>query len=915
MHSPHVLPAPSGSTHDLLLRQQQPPPQLAGGGMYRPMLASSGPLPTQQQQQQQQQPHHSVPVPAQLAPPGALVPQGPGMARLNSLLDAIRGEFENVGQDLVGGYKHDRDELEQRLSGQITELTALQQNLYDLERGYQKIKQTYEEEIHRLRRDLDARGNAALPPDARPAPRPAPGFPEGPPPILGNPKGLAAGGAFSAFMGSSGGHGPGLNGSAGAVGDSRILHQVTDGQGNKRMRTEDGPQTLGNRDMMGPPNPYMPRGDPMGREQPPSSYQPPPPLDRDPAKKHRKNINASEDPYNRQSGKDQLQSAPAYNGPNNPYGNVPNSQGGLGMGGLALPPMQMHGPPRSGTPTHGPPQQQQQQGPPPPQQPQPPPPSSQQAIHMHQFMQHAYPHHEITGICDLDQDTAPPGFVKEGADWVVVYNQQSPSLQKSRVSVDLVHSLEHGSVVCCVKFSPDGKLLATGCNKNAHVYDAFSGVKISTLMDESAPTDIDLYIRSVCFSPDNQLLATGAEDRVIRVWNIARRQIVFSLMGHDQDIYSLDWSRDGRVIVSGSGDRTVRVWDAENGKLSKMMKNDDSSMNSSPINGSALKDSGVTSVAVSPTDGRCVATGSLDEMVRVWDIRTGQLLERFEGHKNSVYSVAFSPDGQSIVSGSLDKTLKIWDLSPATLAYVNQPHTGEELRFETIVSSVPRHTFVGHQDYVLSVAFAGRGSSIGRVDEHGSPVNWPATEALAEVEWLVSGSKDRSVTFWDGRAIMGGGGAGGAGAANGGSGGSAAAKPSASSSSASGGTASSSSAVSQFMLHGHKNSVISVALGSAGGMFATGSGDCKARIWRVSAVPMPLLPPMNAAPPPSSHQQQQGPPLSATQQQQQQQQHQHHQHTVLPSMRTERREEDRGERERERGGEKGEPNNSNNMDM
>jgi glucose repression regulatory protein TUP1 len=42
--------------------------------------------------------------------------------------------------------------------------------------------------------------------------------------------------------------------------------------------------------------------------------------------------------------------------------------------------------------------------------------------------------------------------------------------------------------------------------------------------------------------------------------------------------------------------------------------------------------------------------GSLDKMVRVWDIRTGQLLERFEGHKDSVYSVAFSPDGRSIVS-------------------------------------------------------------------------------------------------------------------------------------------------------------------------------------------------------------------------------------------------------------------------
>lgn len=59
--------------------------------------------------------------------------------------------------------------------------------------------------------------------------------------------------------------------------------------------------------------------------------------------------------------------------------------------------------------------------------------------------------------------------------------------------------------------------------------------------------------------------------------------------------------------------------------------------------------------------------GSLDRIVRVWDAQTGYFLDRFEGHKDSVYSVAFSPDGKSLVSGSLDKTLKIWDLGRSGL--------------------------------------------------------------------------------------------------------------------------------------------------------------------------------------------------------------------------------------------------------
>lgn len=46
----------------------------------------------------------------------------------------------------------------------------------------------------------------------------------------------------------------------------------------------------------------------------------------------------------------------------------------------------------------------------------------------------------------------------------------------------------------------------------------------SVLEDETAPKDRDLYIRSVRFSPDGKLLATGAEDSKIRV-----RTLLFSL--------------------------------------------------------------------------------------------------------------------------------------------------------------------------------------------------------------------------------------------------------------------------------------------------------------------------------------------------------------------------------------------------
>lgn len=164
-------------------------------------------------------------------------------------------------------------------------------------------------------------------------------------------------------------------------------------------------------------------------------------------------------------------------------------------------------------------------------------------------------------------------------------------------------------MVCCVKFSPDGNYLATGCNHYAQIFEISSGRKIlyrcdlpSALVDESVPKQDDLYIRSICFSPDGVYLATGAEDRVIRVWDIVNGRVKLKLTGHTQDIYSLDWTRDGKSIVSGSGDHTVKIWDPESGACLKTL------VSGLPegIEKNTGKDGGVTSVAIRPTDGRCV---------------------------------------------------------------------------------------------------------------------------------------------------------------------------------------------------------------------------------------------------------------------------------------------------------------------
>ncbi|KAH6906679.1 WD40 repeat-like protein, partial [Coprinopsis sp. MPI-PUGE-AT-0042] len=363
-----------------------------------------------------------------------------------------------------------------------------------------------------------------------------------------------------------------------------------------------------------------------------------------------------------------------------------------------------------------------------------------------------------------DMASLPGEYRKEGLDWYAMFNPRMKS--KGGLDVDLVHTLIHESVVCCVRFSHDGKYLATGCNRTVQIYDTRTGQKTCVLMDDSVSRQGDLYIRSVCFSPDGALLATGAEDKIVRVWDIGKRRIHAAFDGHQQEIYSLEFSFDGRLVVSGSGDKTVRIWD--------LVTNDCTVLTISdivPAPNANSQDAGVTSVGISP-DARFVAAGSLDHAVRVWEfLRTGTLVERLRGHGDSVYSVAFTPDGRGLVSGSLDRTIRTGTFH-TSVSWVppGKPmvplQSNKELNHPGYIGlALCTKVFAGHKDYVLSVSVSGDG------------------------QWVVSGSKDRAARTEKGGRM-----------------------------------------IAPVFCRATKNSVISIDLSPAGGLLATGSGDWQARI-------------------------------------------------------------------------------------
>jgi WD40 repeat protein/uncharacterized caspase-like protein len=120
--------------------------------------------------------------------------------------------------------------------------------------------------------------------------------------------------------------------------------------------------------------------------------------------------------------------------------------------------------------------------------------------------------------------------------------------------------------------------------------------------------------------------------------------------GHAAQVVALAFTSDGRLLASGSVDNTIKLWDPASGNELRALKGHDMS---------------VMSVAFSPDD-TIIASGSADNTVKLWDVETGQEKKTLAGHTLSVRSVAFSPNGKLIASGSADQKVKIWDVATGT---------------------------------------------------------------------------------------------------------------------------------------------------------------------------------------------------------------------------------------------------------
>lgn len=267
-------------------------------------------------------------------------------------------------------------------------------------------------------------------------------------------------------------------------------------------------------------------------------------------------------------------------------------------------------------------------------------------------------------------------------------------------SVPLNWLAERSSDVPKICVSPMGSLVAHDGSLMIHLSDLTSGEPRAQL-GHSADRD-----RRFGFTDrGDQLVSASLVDSAVRTWDVQTAATRPVLAKHEQSILSGFLSPDQKTLMTASADQSVRRWDAQSGELLSMFQFDRivQSITFNGIGGVAValhdgsiqirdsvslevrktwraSETHLYSIRFSP-DGSRVATAGIDQVARVWDVSTGELIQSFDDAKEGLTRVGFSSDGRLVAAGGQNGTLHIWNVETGRRVQTLRGHTATARNF------------------------------------------------------------------------------------------------------------------------------------------------------------------------------------------------------------------------------------------
>jgi WD40 repeat protein len=202
--------------------------------------------------------------------------------------------------------------------------------------------------------------------------------------------------------------------------------------------------------------------------------------------------------------------------------------------------------------------------------------------------------------------------------------------------------------LCALSYSPDGERMAVASNNTIKIFN----VSNNEVLQEFFPSKLPL---SVNFCEDGvRLIFTDGYNNMntdMQIWNSQTGERMQMFKGYFDNSDANSCSYDGTLCLHAEPEVLPAVWDIETKTALETFKNE----------------AVLFAVALS-YDARQCAMGGKDEIIRTFDVRSGELISKFEDNETGIFALAYTPNAEMLISGpgplleSENGTIKVRDL-------------------------------------------------------------------------------------------------------------------------------------------------------------------------------------------------------------------------------------------------------------